>query len=539
MSVLLALRLGRWGIVGFSAFAFVATLVQALGFYAIAGNSPAERAAFGRSMSVLAAQFTVILPPPIRPDTVGGYVQWRGFNVVAVLFAIWALASATGAARGDEERGVSEGVLAAGISRFGLTASRLIAFAIAISIATIAAAAGYVVGVRSGHEVFDGRALLEVALLLAGLGLSCYAICLLVCQLTAARIATAAAGTLLLILFLDNSLSHTFSSLASWRWLSPFRYYELSQPLPPGGAFDARALLALLGICVGAGAAAAIAFTWRDLGSPLVRLPARSHATTYDATRALWWRIHVIRGLYDRRIALVAWSAGFAFLAFIFVSLTRTIVDPLLSIRALAPYFEAFVHGSVYPAFLGFTWFNIAQLLFAAFSISQVARWSAEDMDGRLEIILSQPISRFGVVLERMAVLTLGALLIAAISGVAVFYASRSQGIELNGPRLAAASLMLVPFALVFAAFGSLLAAWSPRAAVGLLGAIAFASYLDTELAAVFKLPSWVQDLSAFKLYGRPLLNGVDGRSLTIMLLVVVAGVGSSILALQRRDVGS
>jgi putative exporter of polyketide antibiotics len=98
---------------------------------------------------------------------------------------------------------------------------------------------------------------------------------------------------------------------------------------------------------------------------------------------------------------------------------------------------------------------------------------------------------------------------------------------------------MLVPFALVFAGAGSLLAAWNPRAAVGLLGAFAFASYLDTELGTIYKLPVWLQDLSAFKLFGTPLLNGVNGRNLALMLLLALAGIGSSILAMQKRDVGA
>ena len=86
---------------------------------------------------------------------------------------------------------------------------------------------------------------------------------------------------------------------------------------------------------------------------------------------------------------------------------------------------------------------------------------------------------------------------------------------------------------------GSLLAAWNPRAAVGLLGAFAFVSYLDTELGSIFKLPGWVQDLSAFKLFGTPLLNGVDVNNLILMLVLLAAGLGGSILLMQRRDVGT
>jgi ABC-2 type transport system permease protein len=125
------------------------------------------------------------------------------------------------------------------------------------------------------------------------------------------------------------------------------------------------------------------------------------------------------------------------------------------------------------------------------------------------------------------------------VSGLVLYLQSHAQGIDLNAGRLVAASLMLVPFALVFAGAGALLAAVNPRAAVGLLGAFAFASYLDTELATIFKLPTWLQDLSAFKLFGTPLLTGVDGRSLALMLLLALAGLGSSILLMQRRDVGA
>jgi putative exporter of polyketide antibiotics len=148
-------------------------------------------------------------------------------------------------------------------------------------------------------------------------------------------------------------------------------------------------------------------------------------------------------------------------------------------------------------------------------------------------------VSRAAVVLERMAVLAAAALLVAAVSGVVLFYTSRSAGIELDGNQVAAACLLLVPFVLVFAGAGSLLTAWNPRAAVALLGAFAWASYLDNELGAIYRLPGWVQSLSAFKLMGTPLVTGLDTRNLVLLLLLALAGLGSSILGMQRRDVGA
>jgi ABC-2 type transport system permease protein len=223
----------------------------------------------------------------------------------------------------------------------------------------------------------------------------------------------------------------------------------------------------------------------------------------------------------------------------LFVYLTKAVLQPLLSIPTLTQFFGNVVGGQLYTTFLGYLWLTFAELLFAAFAIVQVARWSAEDSDGRLELILSTPRSRASVVLERAIALTLGALLVAAVSGAAVAVAANYEAMDVSRERLAEGTLLLVPFALVFAAAGAVLAAWSPRAAVGLLGGLAFTSYLVDELGPLFRWPAWVQDLSAFKLFGTPLASGVDRSGLVIMVVIILVGFGASILLMERRDVGA
>jgi len=247
----------------------------------------------------------------------------------------------------------------------------------------------------------------------------------------------------------------------------------------------------------------------------------------------------VVRGLYERRAGLAAWAAGLAAVGVLFVYLTRTVIQPLLSIPSLSQFFGGSVGGRLFTTFLGYIWLSFAQLLFAAFAITQVARWSAEDSDGRLEMVLSTPRSRASVVVERAVTLTLGALFVAAASGVAVALAAHYQAMDVSRERLAEGTLLLVPFALVFAAAGAVLAAWNPRAAVGLLGGLAFASYLIDELGPLFKWPTWVQDASAFKLFGTPLSTGVDRGGLLIMIVIILVGFGASILLTERRDVGA
>jgi ABC-2 type transport system permease protein len=538
-AIRLALRLGRWGLVGFATVSFIATFINCVGFYQVAGHTQAEREAFAKSFAQIASQLTVLLPPPVRLDTVGGYVQYRAYGSLVIVFAIWALASASGAARGDEDRGIVEMILATGLARAQAVAARIAGFAVASFAAALSASIGVILGAGAGGESFPTVPALEEAFLLAIFGLSCYSLVLLIAQLVAPRMATGVAGAVLLGLFLLNSLSRTFDSLATLRWLSPFRYSELSQPLAPSGNFDVRATLVLAGIAVVGGALAALAFTHRDLGSALIALRGPARPPMYGPSRSLIWRIPVIRGIYDRRVGLTMWTAGVSVMAALFVVLTKTIVQPLLSIPGLATYFAAFIHGAVYPSFLSFIWFGFAQLLMSGFAIAQVARWAAEDTDGRLELILSNPVSRTQVLLERAAVLALGALIIAIVSGVAVGIESHYQSIDLDARRLAEASLLLVPFALVFAAVGALLSARLPRATVGISGAIAFASYLMLQFGPIFNLPAWVQDLSAFKLYGQPLTEGVDQTGLIIMLAIVVIGFVTSAVVMQRRDVGA
>lgn len=538
-AVALGLRLGRWGIAGFSVLAFVSSLIQAVGFYQLAGHTPEQRAAFSQSMTQLASQLTIILPPPTRLDTVGGYVEWRSFGGLAILFAVWALISASGAARGDEERGLVDSVLAASLPRVAWIASRVTGFGAASFVAAFAGGLGLVAGATNGGESVSLGPVLEVAAGLAALGLSCYSLTLLIAQLTSARIATATAGAVLLTLFLGNTLSRTFTWLATWRWLSPFHYYELNHPLATGGTFNLRATLTMVGIAVLAAAAAAVPFESRDLGSASLRWPARPRPVSYEPSRSFVWRIAVVRGLYERRVGLATWAVGLAAVGALFVSLTKTVIQPLLSIPALTHFFGGFVGGQLYTSFLGYFWLSFAQLLFAGFAIAQVARWSAEDSDGRLELMLSAPISRAAIVVERALVLTLGAIVIAAVSEVAVLIVAHYQAMDVSTQKVTEASLLLVPFALVFAAAGSVLAAWNPRAAVGLLGAFAFASYLVDEVGPIFKWPGWVQDFSAFKLFGMPLSSGIDRSGLAIMVAIILLGFGASILLMERRDVGA
>jgi ABC-2 type transport system permease protein len=517
-ATLRALRAAWWTVLAFAIAGFAMTALQSVAFFRMAGHTFAERAAFGYSLSLQAVANAVLLPPAIRPETVAGYLELRALEPLAILFAAWALVSATASTSRQTIPGAA-------------------AFAISVTIAAAAACVGVAIGVASGGESVGGLGVVEAGVLLVGLAISCYAICLIVARITPA--ATVVAGGLLVALFFVNSLSRVFTQqLATARWLSPFRYYDLSTPLPPGGHFDVGGFAMLLAIAL-LGTAVAVVVPARRVGTrPVLKGSSKPRRTTFEPSPVPLLAFPVTRDLYRQRIALTAWSIAFAALGAVLVAAERTSMQDLLALPRGLPGLPQYIFVQ-YAQLLGQTWFDAALLMFAALGFAFVARWAADDRGGWLEAALSAPYSRSRVVLERLGALVFTAAALAALSGLAVGFTSHALNLALDSTRLADSCLILVLFTVVLGAAGSVLAASVPRAAPTLFGALLLASYLDDQIGGPLGLPRWVQDISPFRLVGAPLASDIEGRSVVLLLLLTLAGIGSSILAMQRRDVGA
>src|SRR5438132_5283654 len=133
----LALRSHRTGAIATAAIGSFAGVLNAVAYVSIAGATLAERATFARSMEVLGQQLSYLLPRPVQLDTMGGYLTWRDLSTVAMVYAVWAMLAATGAGRGDEEKGLTEAWLATGISRARWLLTRAGAF-LAVATASLA-----------------------------------------------------------------------------------------------------------------------------------------------------------------------------------------------------------------------------------------------------------------------------------------------------------------------------------------------------------------------------------------------------------------
>ena len=539
MSPRLLLRLHRIGLIAMAYFGIFYVLVNSAAFPVIAGRTRAAQEAFGHSVTVLGAQFSWLLPLPVRPDTAAGYLQWRGYGFFAIIFAAWGLFSACGAVRRDEERGLVESWLSSGVSRLRLLVSRGLFFAaLSAEIVALAGAAGWLGCLIAGTPA-DVAGLVGESAALWGLTLACFGIGLLISQLAAEfRVAAATGSALLVLMFLLDSIGRSSVHRAPFTDISVFFLFNQSNAVAPGGRFDLTATILLFVIGATATVAASVAFVRRDIGAGLIRTRGRHTPELHEVSSNPLLRTPIVRGLWIRRIGALAWTAGMSVTAASVVLLVNITAAFFASTPTLSPYLRG-LPGNVHTVLLALIWLSFAQALAAIFAITYVSRWSADDSSGVLEMQLAQPVPRWGVLAERAAELTATLTVMCFVAMAVILALAPAEDIPIDVGRLLTATALLVPFALTFAAVGALLAGWRPRAAVVVLSTITVISYLVFELGPLFKWPSWADDLSVFQLYGTPLITPVFVGGLIAMLAIVVVGFGSAGVALARRDVAA
>src|SRR3989442_9904241 len=157
----------------------------------------------------------------------------------------------------------------------------------------------------------------------------------------------------------------------------------------------------------------------------------------------------VFRMIYEQRVGLLAWMVSIGLLALFMTSLAKSVADLVNTIPVLRVYVsgQADLNRAVISAF----WFGTLPLLLAVFAITQVSRWTTDETDGRLEMVLSQPTPRWRVALEREGSLLVATTLIASVGSLVTLWAPDAQGISLGvGPTVLATALLL-PFGLTFA----------------------------------------------------------------------------------------
>ena len=533
-----ALRTHRWACAGVAFLGFIGPYSTGAS-YAKLASTAAARASFGRQTTALGPQLAYLVPLPLRPDTVAGYLWWKGLSWLTVVVAVWGLAAATGLIRNEEERGLMETWLATPFSRVRLLLSRVGAFAIAALGAVVITALGTAAGLAAGKATVEFPALAEQGVALLGLALACFGIGLAAAQLAfTRRSALALGGAVMLVLYALDALARVNPGLDSWAAISPFHLADLTTAVVPGGQFAGAATLALYGIAAVLIALSTLGFRRRDLLASLLRRRAGETRVVRSASTVPLLRIPVLRTLWQQRIGLAGWVIGSVAGAAFIVSIAHGTGKLLQSAGGFKSYVAAAGTSSAATAVVTSVWLSIAAVIVAAYAIAQTSQWASEDAGGRLEMEIAQPIARWRVVAERAVTFVAAALVMAAVGSVVTGAIAPSQGVHLDIGGLVTATALLALLALTFGAVGALVISRLPRLAVPVLAVVAVAGFYIPLFAPLFTWPSWVLDLSLFHLYGTPLTTGVYWTGLWVMVAIVVVGFGGAMAAMRVREVG-
>ncbi len=484
----------------------------------------------------------------VAVDTIGGYATFK-IGIFIFLIAVWPLLAASRMLRGEEDRGSLDVLLSLPHPRLAVALEKLVAMWTALlAMGLLIGLLVFAGGQKFGADFGLGGGLLfglNLALLCAVIG----GVALLISQFTQESGPAAGWTAGLLLVFIVLDMVHRVIPNTEWiSRFSPVYYYNQSKPLVPSYGVNAGAMLLLLALTVILSGAAVWLFVRRDVGGT-VPLPRWLRVPERAASRALPVGDWSLRSVYARSLGMIAmptvwWTLGIAGFAAWIVFAVQQMESRLSSLFASSPTVMNLIKNigggdaSFNAGFLSAI-FVLLPLFLMAFAVTQVNGWSADEQDGRLELLLAAPQRRLSVLLGRFAALASATVFIAVVTLLASGGAAAAAGLKLDSGNLAAATLGMIPLGLLIAAVGYLASGWLRTAAdTGLVSFLLLIWFFISFIGPELNWPNATLRLSPFYYYGTPLLNGLSLAPVLGVLAVAVLALGLGALRFIRKDIG-
>ncbi|MGJ6960348.1 ABC transporter permease subunit [Streptosporangium sp. G11] len=262
----------------------------------------------------------------------------------------------------------------------------------------------------------------------------------------------------------------------------------------------------------------------------------------------------VSKSLRDYRRALLGWTLGISAFFTLYLSYYPTIQsNPDLygdvaltkfpgAMRDLMGGLEGgFTSGSGFLQALVYQLFGPLLFIMCAAVIGNRAIAQPEE-SGTLELVLTLPIDRRRLVLERFAALALALLGVAAATFLVVLGLVTAVGMGVPADRILAGHVGVLLLALFFGTLSLTVGAATGRKGVALavVGVVAVGGYVVETMGKDVDGVSWLRWISPFHYYldGRPIQLGFPAWDYLVLAGATVALVLVAISAFDRRDVG-
>lgn len=474
-------------------------------------------------------------------DTYGGFITAEFMAYLPVLVGLFALFCGSALLRSEEERGSLDVLLATPLSRSSVLLQKWGAFFVSLAIIMVFCYAGLLTGSVANNLGLDAGQTALACLNVFFLGLVYGSLALLLSQFFSRKVAASWAGGLLAAGFLMNTLGESINGLGWLRPFTPFYYYTLSKPMAHSVGMEWGGFI-LVGLAAVPLLILALVFYIRRDHNQTVQIAVLSRKS--------------LAGQFTREPVGPWWSGRFRF------ELRRALPGALvwgsclaLYIALIVPYLND-IHASMaellksdFYKLLGFgdlasnenllslIFFVFATALIAAYSVMLVASWTGDETEGRLELLLANPVSRWRWQVNRAVIALLSTALALIICWLTFLVTCELANVTVDNEKVAEAFIGMWVLSAIILGVGFGLAGIVPRQTVAILSGLVVVSYLLELLREALKFPGWITDLSIFHQYGQPMMNGLNWPAQFIMLAIAALGGLVAGLGFWRRDI--
>ncbi len=254
------------------------------------------------------------------------------------------------------------------------------------------------------------------------------------------------------------------------------------------------------------------------------------------------------RNLLSSRKTILGWGLALACYALV-MALFFPIMDSFEEIDAfieVMPDFFKTMFGDMEdltspPGFLTTYLFSYGQVILGVYGIlAGAAAVAGEEKRGTMDLLMSAPVPRWRVIVEKYA-----AFAVALVAIVTITYIGLALGIAIipemdaDMGRALEATLNLIPFTLLFGALAFFLSAGLPGriSAAMVSGVLLIAFYFLNTLSELSEALKPFQAINPFHYYGmRTMFDGINWGNVAVLLAASAAFVTLAVYSFQRRD---
>jgi ABC-2 type transport system permease protein len=523
------------------AFLIVAGMTAGLMFAvsaAIPGIFPtqAARDEMARLATDMGAVAQGLAGKAVNVGTLGGYVQWKYGAFFVWIVALWSILALSGTLAGEARKGSLELIASLPLGRRRIAWEKIAAhLTLLAAVLVLTALASFVSGAAFGTLPGDAIPLGNAIAYAAWLGVMALAFGSLAFVLSQVLGRAGGAAISGLLLFAGWILTGYQASVPPFRPLAALTPWSWTQDhLPLAGQTDWLSLLPVAMIPVVLLPLGVVLFDRRDLGATRpVRLPRFLSLPALVGGPAG-------RSLAERLPVALSWGLGIGLFGMVVAAMSRSFADELRKLPDIEAFFASAFPGidtGSAGGFLQFVFVDMGIVIVGFAVATLIAGWASDETSGRVELLLTAPVSRRGWAARSGAGVFGAVAVVTLVLALGIGIGAASSGSEALTPMLGtiAIGLWMAALAGIGLAAGGL---GRPGLAAELVALVVIVTFLIDLLGPVFKLPDLVLQLALTSHLGRPMIGEWDWPGLAVCLALALGGLLVGAWGFGRRDLG-